>query len=457
MTKICVVGTGYVGTGAVAYFIHEGYQVLGVDINPDIIARLSKGELHIAEPGIPELISKGLSEERLEFTTNVQSAFKKSDVILICVGTPAGAGGEADLRAVVEVARTVGRSLNGYKLVIIKSTVPVGTNDHVEAIISKESGGSENFDVVSNPEFLREGHALEDMLHPDRTVVGVESSRAEKILRELYSGLDAPFVVMDRRSSELVKYASNVFLALKITFANQLANLAENTGANVTKVVAGMGYDNRIGHAFLGPGIGFGGPCFPKDVKAFGATGRVYNTGLSLADAVISVNMAQIHRFVEKILHSFGENLEGVTIACWGLAFKGGTDDARESPAVNVVRMLRGYGATIQAFDPSASENAKHELGVNGITYCGSALEALEGADALAVLTDWSEFAAVDPEKLLAEFSGSCVFDGRNMLLSFQDDLEEAGISYFPVGVSSNAQKPLRTNLLSVFLGDYNI
>ena len=414
--KLCVIGTGYVGLVGSAIFADWGNDVVGLDIDTDKVEKIKKGIMPIYEPDLAPVVLKNISEGRLKFTTDLKEAMSDAEIVFICVGTPQGDTGAADLTAVTKVAQDIGKNLNSYKVIVTKSTVPVGTNEYVKGIIKKNlSNASVEFDVASNPEFLKEGYSIEDMRNPDRTVVGAESNKAMDIMKKLYSHLDAPFVECDLRSAEMIKYASNAFLATKISFINEIAQICERAGADVTTVAKGMGLDKRIGPKFLNASIGYGGSCFPKDVAALYKTSTDQAYDFKLLRSVMEVNDIQKHFFLRKIVHALGENLSGKTFACLGLAFKENTDDTRDSVAIALVRLLRGLGASLRVFDPAAIENARKMLGEGQIHYATDVTDALKGADALCVFTPWDEFRKLDSATIKA-LKGKMVFDGRNIL-----------------------------------------
>ncbi len=434
--NICIIGTGYVGLVGSAIFADWGNKVIGVDKDSAKIERIKAGEMPIYEPGLAEIVLKNIKEERLSFTTSLAEGIKEAEIIFICVGTPQSDSGAADLSAVWEVARDIANNLNGYKVIAIKSTVPVGTNERVKRIIKENMFLKIDFDVASNPEFLREGSSVEDMRNPDRNVIGSDSPRAIEILRSLFHHLGKPIVECDLRTAEMIKYASNAFLATKITFMNEMAQVCERAEADVSMVAKGMGLDRRIGPHFLNAGIGYGGSCFPKDVAALYKTSYDQDYDFNLVRSVMSVNKQQKDYFMTKVERYFGKNLSGKTFAVLGLAFKNDTDDVRESVAVEVVKMLRGDGATLQVFDPQAMFNAKRVLGEAGIKYCLDKYEAIEGADALFILTEWKEFASLDLEKVKLAMKECVIFDGRN-LLDWRK-VENLGFVYFAVGKKTN-------------------
>ena len=430
--KITVIGTGYVGLVAGACLADMGNEVICIDNNLKKIEQLQNGIIPIYEPGLEELVKANTAEKRLIFSDDIDSAVKNSQVCFIAVGTPQGEDGSADLQYVFNVAKSIAQSMNGYKVIVDKSTVPVGTAEKVTEIIKQNT--SYPFDVVSNPEFLKQGNAVDDFLHPDRVVIGSNSDRATQIMQDIY----APFfrtgnrvIVMDVKSAEMTKYASNSFLATKISFMNEIANLCEKVGADAEMVRVGMSTDSRIGNKFLFPGLGYGGSCFPKDVKALIKTGRENNCEMSIISSADNVNKAQRKSFVEKIVHRFGENLEGKTFAVWGLAFKPKTNDMREAPSITIINALLERGAKIKAFDPKAVEEAKFYFN-NKITYTNNAYEALEGADGMLLLTEWNEFRRPDFEKIKSLMKQPIIFDGRNQYDSKR--LKEKNFEYYQVG-----------------------
>ena len=434
--KICVVGTGYVGLVGAAIFSDWGNEVIGVDIDIDKIERIKKGEMPIYEPGLSEIVLKNISESRLSFTTSISEGVRNSDVVFICVGTPQSETGDADLSAVWKVAADIGKNLNNYKVIVTKSTVPVGTNEKIKKLIKENLIENVDFDIVSNPEFLREGYSVEDMKNPDRTVIGSDSEKALSIMRSLYNHLGKPILECDLRSAEMIKYASNAFLASKISFINEMAQICERSGADVSVVSKGMGLDNRIGPRFLNAGIGYGGSCFPKDVAALYKTSTDQAYDFKLLRGVMEVNEIQKDYFVSKVVRYFGKNLSERTIGVLGLAFKENTDDIRDSVAIEIVKQLRGLGAYIKVFDPQAMFNAKKVLGETSIKYCLDKYEAIENSDALVILTEWKEFANLDLQKVKSMLKNPVIFDGRNLLN--REKVESSGFVYFAVGKRTN-------------------
>jgi UDPglucose 6-dehydrogenase len=413
--KIAVIGTGYVGLVVGTCLAETGNRVVCVDIDEDKIKRLRAGELPIYEPGLEELLQRYTAEDRLSFSTDVPASVREAKVVFIAVGTPQDEDGSADLRHVLAVARTIGSVMDGYKVVVTKSTVPVGTNDKVREEIRRHT--KTDFDVVSNPEFLKEGAAIDDFMKPDRVVIGATTQRAIDIMQELYAPFlrtGKPILVMDPRSAEMTKYAANAMLATRISFMNEMARICEAVGADVNEVRKGIATDERIGSAFLFPGAGYGGSCFPKDVRALVRTAESHGCTPRIVHAVEEVNEAQKHLLGTKVKNHFGGDLRGRRVAVWGLAFKPRTDDMREAPSVVLIQELLEAGATVTAFDPEAMQAARRLLG-DRIGYAGSALDALDGADALVLVTEWNEFRHTDPEEIRARLKQPIVFDGRNI------------------------------------------
>ena len=437
--KVTVFGSGYVGLVTGACLAEVGNDVLCIDVDAGKIERLNRGEVPIHEPGLDAIIQRNMASSRLRFTTDIDKAVEHGLFLFVAVGTPPDEDGSADLQYVLAVARSIGERLNDYRIVVNKSTVPVGTADKVrEAILAvqKERGSVVEFDVVSNPEFLKEGAAIDDFMKPDRIVVGTDNPRTTELLRALY----APFnrnhdrlICIDIRSAELTKYAANAMLATKISFMNELANLAERLGADIEKVRLGIGSDPRIGYHFIYPGCGYGGSCFPKDVKALERTARDVGYSAELLKAVEAVNNRQKNRLFEKINAYFGGNLKGKTIALWGLAFKPNTDDMRDAPSRVLMEALWAEGASVRAFDPVAMNEAHRIYGNRmGLTLCESADSALDGADALAIVTEWNLFRSPDFPKIKQTLSRPAIFDGRN--LYDLGRMAAEGFDYFAIG-----------------------
>lgn len=412
--RVTVIGSGYVGLVAGACFAETGNDVMCADVDADKVARLQDGIMPIYEPGLEPLVARNIAEGRLRFTTDLGSAIGHGDVVFIAVGTPPGEDGSADLQHVLAVASTIGEHLDRFKVVVTKSTVPVGTAERVRAAVRSVTAG--DFAVASNPEFLKEGAAIDDFMKPDRVVLGTDDPRAEELLRELYSPYvrsGSPILFMDIPSAEVTKYAANAMLATRISFMNQIAELCELVGADVFAVKRGIGSDSRIGNAFLFPGPGYGGSCFPKDVKALTHTARSVGMTPALFDAVAEVNVRQKRVMLEKLQRLLGE-LRGRTVAVWGLAFKAGTDDMRESPAVTLIDGLLESGASVRAHDPQAMDVARGIWG-DRIVYVSEPYDALTGADALAVVTEWLQYRNPDFERIRAMLRTPVVVDGRNL------------------------------------------
>src|SRR5881394_2754703 len=437
--NVTVVGTGYVGLVTGACLADAGNHVFCLDLDEDKIARLNHGEIPIFEPGLEAILKRNEAAGRLRFSTDIAASVAHGDIQLIAVGTPPGEDGSADLQHVIAAARNIGRHMDHYKAVVTKSTVPVGTADKVKHAIIEEQKKrhlGNDFSVVSNPEFLKEGAAVEDFMRPDRIVVGAEDPRAVAMLRSLY----APFqrnreriIVMSVRSAELTKYAANAMLATRISFMNEIANLAETIGADIEEVRRGIGSDPRIGYQFLYPGVGFGGSCFPKDVKALQRTAQDADRPLRLVAAVEAVNEAQKHVLAEKMHAHFQRSLKGRRIALWGLAFKANTDDMREAPSLALIDDLVHAGASVRAYDPAAAEEAKHIFADSqSVAIAPNAMAALDGADALAIVTEWQEFRSPDFAAIKKALKTPAIFDGRN--LYDPSALKTQGFEYYPIG-----------------------
>lgn len=428
--KLAVIGTGYVGLVAGTCFAESGNDVICVDIDERKIASLTEGGVPIYEPGLEEMVRRNVAEQRLSFTTDLAAAVKKSAVIFIAVGTPQGANGIADLTQVRATAAAIARAMDGAKIIVNKSTVPVGTADLIRDVVAQ--GTSHPFSVVSNPEFLKEGAAIEDFMKPDRVVLGGSDQPAIETLRELYEPFvrtGNPILVMDSRSAEMTKYAANAMLATKISFINEVAGLCEKVGADVDEVRRAIGLDRRIGPHFIFPGVGYGGSCFPKDIRAM--INMDSDGELSLLRAVEKVNERQKGILVEKVLRHFGADIRGLTFAIWGLSFKPRTDDMRDAPSITVIEALLKAGAGIRAFDPVASGEAKKIFG-DRIQYAKRNYEALEGADALLILTDWNEFRRPDFQRIKERLKNAVIFDGRN--LYDPAELRKKGFRYYSIG-----------------------
>jgi len=430
--KLCVVGTGYVGLVAGTCFAESGNDVICVDNVAAKVEMLRQGRVPIYEPGLEELIRRNVAEGRLTFTTDLTEAVRKSVVCFVAVGTPSGDDGAADLSAVYAVGEAIGRAMDGYRVVVTKSTVPVGT--HVALAERVASATKHPFDVVSNPEFMKEGAAIDDFMKPDRVVIGATSQKAADIMRELYEPFvrtGNPILVMDNASAEMSKYAANALLATRISFMNEISNLCERMGADVDCVRRGIGYDRRIGHHFLFPGVGYGGSCFPKDVKAVIRTAEQQGMDFPLLNAVEEVNEAQKHLLVEKIVKEFDDRLTGRHFAVWGLAFKPRTDDMREAPSLTIVDGLLSRGATVAVHDPEALEEARKHFG-DRVTYHRVNYEALENADGLLVVTEWNEFRRPDFVRMKRSMRTPIIFDGRNVY--DPDVMRDHGFIYIPMG-----------------------
>lgn len=430
--NIAVVGTGYVGLVTGTCFAETGNTVTCVDIDENKIARLNKGELPIYEPGLEKIFNRNIKEERLKFTSSLEEGVKDAVIIFLALPTPPGEDGAADLKYVLGVGEDLGKLLKDYKVIVNKSTVPVGTASKVEAAVRKNFKGE--FDVVSNPEFLREGVAVEDFMKPDRVVIGTTSERAKKIMNDLYAPFvrqGNPIIFMDEASAELTKYAANSFLATKISFMNEIARLCEKFGADVDLVRRGIGSDDRIGKRFLFPGIGYGGSCFPKDVKALVHSSHGVDYDFRILEAVLAVNEEQKLFLLPKIKAHFGGNLHGKHFALWGLSFKPNTDDVREAPALDMIRALQREGATVTVFDPEAMNNAKKQLDGN-VKFAETQYECLQDADALLIATEWNEFRTPDFEKIASRLKSKSIFDGRNLFDIAE--MEARGFHYASIG-----------------------
>jgi len=438
--RICMIGSGYVGLVTGACLAEMGNDVICVDENQDKISQLQKGDIPIYEPGLNEIISRNAEEGRIRFTTDLKEGVGKSLLCFICVGTPQDKDGSADLTYVLTVASQLGDIIDEYKIIVDKSTVPVGTGEKVRDTIRKklDSRGMSHveFDVVSNPEFLKEGNAIQDFMRPDRVIVGTDNIRTAELLKELYSPFvrttNNPVIVMDIRSSELTKYASNCFLAAKVTFMNELAILCDKLGANIDLVREGMGTDERIGPRFLLAGPGFGGSCFPKDVQALIATARGNEHVLEICEATWRANKRQKHYVAEIILNHFkGEDPRNLTVAIWGLTFKPKTDDVRESPAIDIIETLISRGARINAYDPKGINNAR-EIFKDSIKYVDDAYETLNDADCLAIITEWNMFKSPDLKRIKSLLRRPIIVDGRNILHA--SDMRLNGFTYYSIG-----------------------
>lgn len=441
--KLAIIGTGYVGLVTGTCFSEMGNRVSCVDIDRTKVLRLDSGELTIFEPGLEVLFKRNLREGRLSFTTDLEQAVRESDVIFLALPTPPGQDGSADLTYVLSTVRQIAGMLNGYKVIVTKSTVPVGTAERVRAILVEHGAvAGLDFDVVSNPEFLREGVAVDDFMKPERVVVGTSSRRAAEVMNALYAPFvrsGNPILVMDERSAEVTKYAANAFLATKISFMNEIANLCERVGANVDQVRLGAGSDSRIGRHFLYAGLGYGGSCFPKDVQALAHTAAAHGCESRLLEAVMAINRKQRVSLIPRLLERLGGSLEGKRIALWGLAFKPNTDDIRESPAHASIHALRAEGAQIVAYDPEAMGTTREAI-QDAIAYAPDAYEALQEAEALVICTEWSEFRQPRFEEMRRRLKQPIIFDGRNLYDPAQ--MAAMGFDYHSIGRPRHAPVP---------------
>ena len=431
---ICVVGTGYVGLVTGACLADLGMNVTCVDNDEKKIDMLLRGEMPIYEPGLDALVTKNAKAERLHFTTDLGTTIRRSLAIFIAVGTPPKEDGSADLSYVIQVAESIAENLTGYKVVVTKSTVPIGTGQLIERTIRERTNGSVPFSVVSNPEFLREGSAIGDFMRPDRIVIGARDPQAVAIMKDIYSPLyliETPFVITNVESSELIKYASNAFLATKITFINEVAELCERLGADVHHVARGMGLDRRIGPKFLHPGPGYGGSCFPKDTQALADIARSSDRPFDIVETVIEVNERMKQRSVSKVLTALGDEPSGKTVALLGLSFKPETDDMRESVAIPLVRSIIGAGASVRAYDPVAMDNARAML-PDGVEYCSDSYDAADGADVLVIVTEWNQFRSLDLDRIRSLLSRPVVVDLRNVYQP--EKMREFGFKYEAIG-----------------------
>ena len=438
--NITVIGSGYVGLVSGACFAEMGNSVTCLDIDPVKIEKLKQGHIPIFEPGLEQMVLKNVKNKNLLFTTNLGEAISDAEIVFIAVGTPMGDDGSADLQYVLAVAKSIGETMVKELVVVDKSTVPVGTADQVKATIQKElelRNSDLEFDVVSNPEFLKEGAAINDFMKPDRVVIGADSEAAFKKMREIYSPFFRShdrFITMDIRSAEMTKYAANAMLATKISFMNEIANICEKVGADANQVRIGIGSDQRIGYSFIYPGAGYGGACFPKDLKALTNIAKENGYTAQLISAVEKVNDAQKLVIAQKIIARFGEDLTGFTFGIWGLAFKPGTDDMREAPSIHTIKELVKRGAIIKAYDPKAVNQAKEYFlkGIEKITYVASKYEVLKDSVALILLTEWKEFRSPDFEVLKNQMKNPIIFDGRNQYIAY--DLDNKGFEYYRIG-----------------------
>jgi len=431
--NIAIVGTGYVGLVSGTCFAETGNNVVCIDIDENKVLRMQNGEVPIYEPGLEVLFERNTKQGRLSFTTDLAEGIKNAEIIFLALPTPPGADGSADLKYVLKVAEDLSHIITDYKVIVDKSTVTVGTADKVYGRLAANLDES-FFDVVSNPEFLREGVAVDDFMRPERVVIGTSSSKAKKVMERLYNPFvrqGNPVIFMDEKSAEMTKYAANSFLATKITFMNEVANLCEEIGANVDMVRKGIGSDSRIGKRFLFPGVGYGGSCFPKDVKALAKTAQENNCDFRIIQSVMDVNEDQKLILSRRIKNYFGESIANKTIGIWGLAFKPNTDDIREAPALTIINELLRAGAQIKAFDPEAMENVKALMG-DKIILCDNQYDAIEGTDALAVVTEWNVFRTPDYDRIMSSLREPVVFDGRNVFDPV--DMKERGFVYSSIG-----------------------
>ena len=435
--NICVIGCGYVGLVTGAVFADLGNEVVCVDVVEEKIHQLNNGIMPIYEPGLQEMVQRNLADRRLAFSLSLEIGMDKAEIIFICVGTPPKENGETDLSQVEAAARAIARYLRRYTVIVNKSTVPVGTGDLVREIIEQNRRRDVDFDVVSNPEFLREGSAVQDALAPDRIVIGAPSKHVAMKLLELYATLGRPMLITDVHSAEMIKYASNAFLATKISFINAIANICEACGANVDDVARGIGFDPRIAPDFLSAGLGFGGSCFPKDVESLVHTATQFDYDFTLLRSVLDINRERVEHFVEIIGRGLGD-LDGKTIGILGLAFKPNTDDMREAKSIEIIAKLLSAGVHIKTYDPAAMENARRIF--PNITYCQSAYQTAEEADALVIVTEWREFKLLDMEKLRKLMKRPLIFDGRN--LYNVERMVAAGFDYFSIG--RPGRKPMK-------------
>jgi len=437
--KLAIIGAGYVGLVTAACFAEMGNEVICVDADAQKVKALKKGRIPIYEPGLEDYVKRNCREKRLSFTTELAPAVQSSLVCFIAVGTPQDRDGSADLSMVLQVAREIGRHMNGYKVIVEKSTVPVGTAAQVRQVIQEELGARGEvfeFDVVSNPEFLKEGTAIDDFMKPDRVVVGCDDVRVAELMKELYAPFvrtHHPTIIMDVVSAELTKYAANAFLATKISFINEMANICARTGADIAMVRQGIGSDPRIGHLFLFPGLGYGGSCFPKDMQALIHTARSLSYPPRLLEAAEAINQDQRRLFLDTVRNYYQDDLKGRTFAIWGLSFKPQTDDIREAPALTVISRLLELGARLKAYDPQAMPAAREFLGENrAVSFAASSYEALEGAEALLICTEWTKFREPDFPRMKSLMKAPVIFDGRNLYKPAK--MADLGFQYFHIG-----------------------
>ena len=436
MTKITIIGTGYVGLVSGTCLAEIGHDVICCDISNEKIDMLNKGEISIYEVGLKELVDKNVSEKRLFFTSDVDSAIREADVVFNAVGTPPDENNKVDMRFVHSAAKSFAKNLNRYKIFVNKSTVPVGTGDAVKEIINQNREEDIEFDVVSNPEFLREGAAVKDFLNPERIIIGCSSDKVKEIMEIIYRPLvrtSRPLIITDIRSAELIKYAANSFLATKISFMNEIANYCELIGANIKEVTKGLGYDSRIGSKFLSAGVGYGGSCFPKDVSALYESGIENGYDFKIIRAVREINSNQRLRVIQKLNRIFGNELTGKTVCIWGLSFKPRTDDVRESPAYYIIEELNKSNVGVNAYDPVSTENFRQTYEKLDVQYFNDKYEAAKDCDALVIVTEWDEFRTIDFDKLQENMKGNILIDGRNILL--KKDFDKINMRYFGIGV----------------------
>lgn len=439
--KISVIGTGYVGLVSGTCFAQMGNSVICVDIDQKKIDKLTQGIIPIYEPGLEDMVLENYAKGTLKFTTHIAEAIANTSISFIAVGTPMGEDGSADLQYVLAVAKSIGQSMQQYMVIVDKSTVPVGTADKVKAAIQAEldvRGSDLTFDVVSNPEFLKEGAAIKDFMHPDRVVIGADSEKAMQIMHDLYAPFmkhHDRFIGMDIKSAEMTKYAANAMLATKISFMNEMSNICERVGADINKVRSGIGSDSRIGYSFIYPGCGYGGSCFPKDVQALAKTAKDFGYTPRILDAVEAVNYDQKHVISQKVLNRFGKDLSGKTFAVWGLAFKPETDDMREASSITIINDLTAAGASIVAYDPKARHEAENHYlkGNTNVTYVDGKYDALKDTDAVILVTEWQEFRSPDFEEMKKLLKNPVFFDGRNQFN--KERMTEMGFEYFQIGV----------------------
>ncbi len=428
--NICVIGTGYVGLVTGCVFSDLGNEVICVDNNPEKVSMLKKCIMPIFEPGLEEMVRHNQSDGRLSFTSDLADAVQKADVIFICVGTPPLPSGDPDMQYIQAVAKSIGENINNYKVVVNKSTVPVGTGNMVREIIEQHRKTAIEFDVVSNPEFLREGSAIKDTLEPDRIVIGASNQSAAMRLVELYAPLEKPIIMTDVASAEMIKYASNAFLATKISFANSIATLCDLVGADVLQVMKGVGQDSRIGSSFLSAGLGYGGSCFPKDTSALFRTAEKHGYHMDMLDAVMKVNASQTTRFVDRLKNTLGDSFSGKTIGLMGLAFKPNTDDLRDAKSIEIISTLLKGGAHVRGYDPIAIEKMREIF--PSIEYVESAYELADNADALVLVTEWNEFRQLNMEKICRSMKTPVLFDGRNIYDPHK--MKKIGFTYYGIG-----------------------